>query len=136
MLLPLVTTDIVGLVPNVASNLWPAYLQNFGSVTVTGSTSMANILLFLSFGSICAAAIENSKNQPQSSFMKLISVLIIVSDHILNSFGVRPFLLSHSTNAYGTTASLGNCTMLFCRELGKRSCRKGSTDEYLVIYYD
>ena len=23
------------------------------------------------------------------------------------------------------------CTMLFCRELGKCSCRKGSTDEYL-----
>ena len=30
----------------------------------------------------------------------------------------------------------GICTMLFCRELGKCSCRKGSTDEYLVIYYN
>ena len=28
------------------------------------------------------------------------------------------------------------CTMLFCREIGKCSCRKGSTDEYLVINYD
>ena len=58
MPLPLVTTDLVGLVPNVASNFWSAHYQNFGSVTVTGSTSMAKILIFLSFGSICDAAIE------------------------------------------------------------------------------
>ena len=67
---------------------------------------------FLSFGSICAADIENSKNKPQSSFMKLTSVIIIVSNNILNSFGVRHFLLSHSTNAYGTTASLGNLSVV------------------------
>ena len=69
---------------------------------------MANILIFLSFGSICAAAMENSKNKAQSSFMKLTSVLILVSNHILDLVGVRPFLLNHYTNVYGTTARLGN----------------------------
>ena len=46
MPLPLVTTDLVGLVPYVASNLWSSHFQSFGYVTVTGSTSMAKILLF------------------------------------------------------------------------------------------
>ena len=76
MPLPLVTTDIVGLVTNVASNLWSTRLQKIGSVTVTGFTSMAKILLF-SFVSICAAAIENLKNKYQYFFMKLPSVHII-----------------------------------------------------------
>ena len=71
------TTDLVGLVPNVASNLWSAHFQNFGSMMVTIYTSMAKILPFLSLGYICAAAIENLKNKTQSSFMKLTSVLII-----------------------------------------------------------
>ena len=84
MPLPLVTTYLFGLVPNVASNLWSAHFQNFGSVKVTGSASMAKVLLFLSFGSIYAAAIENLKNKSQSSFMKLTSVIILVSNHILN----------------------------------------------------
>ena len=75
--LPLVTTNLVDIVTNVASNLWYAHFQNFGSVTVTGSTSMAKILIFLSFGSILDSAIENSKNKPQSYFMKLTSILII-----------------------------------------------------------
>ena len=79
---------------------------------MTGSTYMSRKLLFLSFGSICAAAIENAKNNYQSSFLKLTSVLIISSNHNLNSLGVRPFLLSHSTTAYGTTASLGKFTVV------------------------
>ena len=106
------TLDLVGLVPNVASDLWSAYFQNFGSVTVTGSTSMAKTLIFLSFGSICAAAIENAKNKSQSAFLLLTSVLIIFYNHTLNSLGVCPFLLSHPTIAYGTTASLGKLTVV------------------------
>ena len=94
MLLPIVTNDLVGLVTNVASNIWSAHFQNFRSVTVTGSTSMAKILIFLSLWSIHAAAIENLKNKSQAFFMKLTYVLIIVSNHILNSFGVRPFYLA------------------------------------------
>ena len=69
MPLLLVTMDLVGLVPNVASNLWSAHFQIFGSVTVTGYTSMARTLLFLSFGSIYAAAVENAKNKSQSYFL-------------------------------------------------------------------
>ena len=65
MPLLLVTRDLVGLVPNIESNLWSAYFQNFGSVTVTGYTSMATTMIFLSFRSICAAAIENAKNNSQ-----------------------------------------------------------------------
>ena len=84
----------------------------FWSLTVTGSTYVAKVMLFLLFGSICAAVIKNSKNKPQFSFMKLKSVLIIVSNHVLNSFGVRPFLLSHSIAAYGTTASLRNLSVV------------------------
>ena len=91
MPLLLVTRDLVGLVPNVASNLWSDYFQNFGSVTVTGYTSMARILLSLLFGSIYAAAIENANNNSKSSFLQLTSVLIISSNHIPNSLGFRPF---------------------------------------------
>ena len=107
-----VTRDIVGVVTNVASNIWYTHCQNFGSVAVTGSTYMARTLLFLSFGSICAAAIENVKNNSQSSLFQLTSVLTIYSNHTLNSLGVRPFLLNHSTTAYGTTASLDNFTVV------------------------
>ena len=109
LLLPMYPVD---LVPNVASNLWSAHYQKFGSVTVTGSTYMARTLLFLLFGSICAAAIENANNKSQSTFMKLTYVLIIFSNHILNSFGLSPFLLGHSTTAYVTTSSLGNLSVV------------------------
>ena len=80
----LVTGDIVVLVTDVVSNRWSAHFQNFGSVEVTGYTSMDRTLLFLSFGSICAAAIANSKNNSQSSLWKLPYVLIISSYHTLN----------------------------------------------------
>ena len=85
-----VTGDIVGLVPNVASNIWSTHFQNFGSVAVTVSTSMARTLFFLSLGSICDAAIVNSKKNSQSSFCKLTSYLIISSNHTLNSLGAPP----------------------------------------------
>ena len=68
MPLLLVTRDLVGLVPNVASNLLSAHFQNFGSVTVTGYTSMARTLIFLSFGSICAVAIEMRRITPNHLF--------------------------------------------------------------------
>ena len=103
-----VTGYLVGLVTNVASNLWSDHFQNFGSVAVTVSTSMARTLLFFSFGSIYTAAIANAKNNSQSYLWQLTYVLIISSNHNLNSLGVWPLLLSHSTTAYGTTAILGN----------------------------
>ena len=78
------TGDVFGLVPNVAYNLWSTHYQNFGSVAVTGSISMARTLFFLSFGSICSAAISNAGNNYQSSLRKLTSVLVIYSNHTLN----------------------------------------------------
>ena len=112
MPLLLVNMDLVDLVPNVASNLWSAHFQNYVSMMVTGSNSMAKKLLFLLFGSICVAAIENAKNKSQSSFMSLTSVLIFFFNRILNSFVVHPISISHSTTSYGTTASLGNLNVV------------------------
>ena len=79
-----VTWDLVGLVTNVASNLWYAHFQNFGYVAVTGSTSMARTLLFLSLGSVYTSAIVNSKNNSQSSLWQLPYILLISSNHTLN----------------------------------------------------
>ena len=107
-----VTRGIVGLVNNVASNIWSAHFQNFGSVAVTGSTSMAKTLLFLSFGSICTSTIENTKNDSQSYIFQLTSVLVISSKRTLNSLGVSLFLISHSTTIYGTTEILGKFTVV------------------------
>ena len=88
-----VITYRVGLVPNVASNLWSDHLKKrfyYGDFF----HSHGQDTVFWLFGSICAAAIEISKNKPQSSFMKLTSVIIIFSNHILNAFGVALFYLA------------------------------------------
>ena len=48
-------------IPNLAPNHWSAHFQNSGSVAETGYTSIPTTLIFLSFVSLCAAAIEKSK---------------------------------------------------------------------------
>ena len=88
-----------GLVHIVASNNWSVHLPNVGSVAVTGFISISRTLLSLWFGPIFESAIENSKNNSQSSFWKFLSFIIISSNHTINSFGVHPPLLIHSTAA-------------------------------------
>ena len=75
-------------------------------MAVTRSTYISKKLFFLLFGFIYAAAIENAKNNSQSPFLKLTSVIIISSNHTLNSIGVRPLLLFQPTTVYGTASSI------------------------------
>ena len=95
----LVMGDCADLVPNVSSKRWSTHYKNLGSMAVNSSTSITNTLILLSLGSICAAAMEKSKNNPQSFFWKLVSFFIISFNHTLNSFGVWLPLLGHYITA-------------------------------------
>ena len=77
--------------------------------------------------------------------MKLTSVLIIVSNHILNSFGVRPFLLSQEEirHAMWDTTGMTNFTTLRLPrlavvpyELVERLSKKGRTPNELRIWLE
>ena len=46
------------------------------------------------------------------TFLEITYVLVIFPNHTLNLLGALYFLLSHSTTSYGTTASLGNLTVV------------------------